>query len=140
MKKIHFASFFKGLIRDWKTKLVALVVAVVVYIFGFYMVNVPRSVKIPLNVILPKNYEPYSNIPSDIEIVIHASGDAKYLVDPTLIRATVDFSSVNSDTIESVPVDLMFDTGILKKGVVSIDPRPTFIRVAFRKKIEKTNK
>lgn len=134
MKSIKSYSLLGRLLKNWQIKVISLIVAFIVYIFAFYAVNTPRTIKIPVSVVLPEGYEAFSNIPDSVDVAIHATGDAKYMVDPTLIEAKLDFSFVNSQGVFSAPVELDYNAGVLRRGVIEIIPSPKEVRIAFQKK------
>ena len=84
-------------------------------------------------VILPEGYVPYSNVPSHVGVEIHADNSIKHLIDPTLIEAVIDFSFVKTEGVHIAPVKITYNTGIVKKGVIDISPKPLTVRVGFAK-------
>lgn len=134
MKNIKSYSFLGRLLKNWPIKIIALIVAFFVYVLAFYAVNTPRTVSIPVTVILPEEYEPFSNVPDSVSIAVHATGDAKYMVDPSLVTAKIDFSFVNAQGVFAAPIELEYNTGVLRHGVVEIVPHPLTARIAFQKK------
>lgn len=134
MKSIKSYSLLGRILKNWQIKIISLIVAFIVYVMAFYAVNTPNTVKIPVTVILPEEYEPFSNIPDSVDIAIQATGDAKYMVDPSLIEAKIDFSFVRSQGVFSAPIELEYNAGVLRKGVIEIVPSPQSVRIAFQKK------
>lgn len=134
MKSIKSYSLLGRLLKNWQVKIISLIVAIFVYALAYYAVNTPRTIRIPATVILPEGYEPFSNVPDSVDIAIHASGDAKYMIDPLLIEARIDFSFVNAQGVFSAPIELEYNLGVLQKDVIQIVPHPHSARIAFQKK------
>lgn len=128
------SPFFQDITKNWHIKLICLLVAIIIYIAGYYSINRPRIVSVPVTVFLPQEYEPQSNLPDSVSLSISGSGDSIYLIDPSLIRATVDFSNIISPGVHVATVDLQYDKGILRDGVIAITPNPYTFRVLFNKK------
>ena len=54
-----------------------------------------------------------------------------YLVDPSEISASADFSSVNSEGIARVPVELYYDNDIFTDDGLAVSTRPSSVRILF---------
>lgn len=133
MNKITARNILNRFLKNWHVKVISLLLAGVVYVLGFYIINTPRVIQIPARVILPDGYVPYSNVPSHVGVIIYADNSIKHLIDPTLIDAVIDFSFVRTEGVHIAPVKITYDTGIVKKGVIDIAPKPLTVRVGFAK-------
>lgn len=133
MNNIPLRSILKRFLKNWHIKVISLLLAGIVYVLGYYIINNPREIQIPARVILPEGYVPYSNVPSHVGVEIHADNSIKHLIDPTLIEAVIDFSFVKTEGVHIAPVKITYNTGIVKKGVIDISPKPLTVRVGFAK-------
>lgn len=133
MNKITFRGLINRLLKNWHIKVISILLASVVYVMGYYIINTPRVVQIPARVVLPEGYVPYSNVPSHVGVIIYANNNIKDLIDPSLIEAVIDFSFVKTEGVHIAPVKVTYNTGIVKKGVIDIAPKPLTVRVGFSK-------
>ena len=62
-------------------------------------------------------------VPLDVSII--------YLVDPSEISASADFSSVSSEGIARVPVELYYDNDIFTDDGLAVSTRPSSVRILF---------
>lgn len=130
-------SFVQSLLYEWQVKLVCILLACCCYFIITFNSNQDRNVEVPLEVMLPANYESESLVPSSITLNINGSEDVIYLIDPALIKATADFSSVNSEGIAQKTVVLDYDEKAFRKGAITVKTVPSVVRISFKEK--KTN-
>jgi hypothetical protein len=97
-----------------------------------FSTNSTRIVSIPLDVILPIEYEAESLVPTSVDLEINGNNNIIYLIDPTLVNATVDFSSVNKEGISNNPIQLQYDETVFSKGNISLSTNPATVKVSFK--------
>ncbi|MCY1152697.1 MAG: hypothetical protein PQJ45_06400 [Sphaerochaetaceae bacterium] len=120
------------LLDNWKPKLISLFLALCVFFFYMFSTNSTRIVSIPLDVILPIEYEAESLVPTSVDLQINGNNNIIYLIDPTLVKATVDFSSVNKEGISNNPIELQYDETVFSKGNISLSTNPATVKVSFK--------
>lgn len=107
-----------------------MIALLVVLVVQFYNVT-SRVVTIPLNVILPMEYDAESLVPETVDIVISGDESIIYLVEPAQILAYADFSQVSSVGISRAPVVLEYKEDIYKKNSISVKAQPSSVRILF---------
>ncbi len=122
------------LLENWKVKIISIVLAVCVFSFFYYFNHSSRTVTIALEVNLPSDYEAESLIPNSVEINIVGNQDLIYLIDPNLINATIDFSSVKKEGISITNVILDYDEKMFSKGNINLVANPQRVKVSFKLK------
>lgn len=90
-----------------------------------------RIVTIPLDVTLPTGYVAVSLIPDTVDIVITGPDSIIYLVDPSEISASADFSGVDGEGITRVPVELHYNNDIFTDDGLAVSTRPSSVRILF---------
>lgn len=118
---------------NWKPKLVSLILALCIFFFYMFSNNSSRIVTIPIDIILPIEYEAESLIPTSVDLEINGNNNIIYLIDPTLVDAKADFSSVEKDGISVVSVELEYDDKVFSKGNISLSAVPSAVKVSFKK-------
>ena len=118
---------------DWKPKLISLILALCVFFFYMFSGNSSRIVTIPIDVIMPIEYEAESLIPSYVDLEINGNDNIIYLIDPTLVGAKANFSSVDKEGISSVSVELKYDEKMFSQGNISLSTKPSKIKISFKK-------
>ena len=93
-----------------------------------------RVVTIPITVYInpQSQYEPVSLVPESVDVVISGDDDIVYLVDPSLITASVDFSDVGEEGIARRVVYLDYDNDIFSSYGLTIKSSPATIRILFQ--------
>lgn len=124
-------KFVQTLMYDWVAKICALVLALLLYLFGTYSNLDTRIVNIPVEVKLPTSLEAVSTLPSTVQIHIRGDDDVIYLIDPSDIKATVDFSYVRDSGIASSLVSLDYNQEVFMNGGIHLDAVPDSFRVMF---------
>ena len=81
-----------SILQNWIPKIFSLLIALFIVITIRFMNVNDRVVTLPLEVILPENYKAVSLVPDTVDAVITGSDSIIYLVDPSAIKATADFS------------------------------------------------
>ena len=71
-------------------------------------------------------------VPESIDVVITGDDDIVYLVDPSLITASVDFSDVGGEGISRRVVYLDYDNDIFSSYGLTIKSSPATIRILFQ--------
>jgi len=122
------------LLENWKVKLLSIVLAVCVFSFFYYFNHSSRTVTVPLEVNLPSDYEAESLIPISVEINIVGDQDLIYLIDPNLIKAKIDFSTVKDEGISTTNVLLDYDEKMFSKGNITLVTNPQRVKVSFKLK------
>ena len=90
-----------------------------------------RSVRIPLNVTLPASYSAVSLVPTYVDVVLSGDDDLIYLIDPSSISASADFSHVSSAGITRVPVKLHYNEEAYKNTALTVTANPEVVRILF---------
>lgn len=122
------------LLDNWKPKLISLVLALCVFTFFYYFNHSSRFITIPVEVILPSDYEAESLVVSSVEIEIIGDNSIIYLVDPSQIVAFVDYSFVNREGISKARVELNYNEDVFAKGKIHIKVNPEIVKVSFKPK------
>ena len=121
----------QNMLYHWPAKVISLVFAVCIYLFIQYSTTGARIVTIPLDVQLPSGYVAMSLVPESVEVEIRGNEDVIYLIDPNSIKASIDFTFVQSEGIASAPVALLYEENIFESGGVSVSPTPSLHRILF---------
>lgn len=125
----------KGIFNHWVIKLLSFVVALCVVIAVRFLNVTDRNVAIPLNVKLDSSlYIPESLVPETIEVVISGDDSVIYLVDPSLINATVDFTDIDGIGVQKRLVYLDYEEDIFKDSGLNIRCKPESIKIFFKEK------
>ena len=124
---------FSSVFGNWIVKVLSFLTAVLIVLaIRFWSVN-GRTVTIPLEVKLPESYIALSLVPSTVDIVITGSNKIIYLIDPVQIKATADFSDVDSEGISRVRVELSYNDDIYTKNSLTLSAKPESVRILFQK-------
>jgi hypothetical protein len=116
---------------NWPVKVLSIVFAIAVYLFIHYTTLGERRITIPMEVSLPSSYVAASLVPDSVEISIKGDDDLIYLIDPTYITASLDFSYVSEPGIAKAPVMLSYMETLYKADGVSISSNPSLFRILF---------
>lgn len=122
-----------SLLNNWVIKILSFMTAVFLVLAIRFMGINSRTVHIPLDVTLPDSseYVPVSLIPDSIDIIITGDDSIIYLVDPSQITASADFSDVNNGEIERRNVVLEYDHDIFSKNSLTLQAKPATVRILF---------
>lgn len=124
---------FSSVFGNWIVKVLSFLTAVLIVLaIRFWSVN-GRTVTIPLEVKLPESYTALSLVPYTVDIVITGSNKIIYLIDPVQIKATADFSGVDSEGISRVRVELSYNDDIYTKNSLTLSAKPESVRILFQK-------
>ncbi len=117
---------------NWPVKVFSLLLAISIYLVVNYATLDQRTVEIPLHVILPDAFVATSTVPESVTLKIKA--DERYIgmVDSSAIKATVDYSMVDTEGVSSAPVVLMAQPSYFDIEV-SFSTDPETIRIYFQK-------
>ncbi len=125
------SKFVQSMFYNWPVKVLSIVFAIAVYLFIHYTTLGERRITIPMEVSLPSSYVAASLVPDSVEISIKGDDDLIYLIDPTYITASLDFSYVNEPGIAKAPVMLSYMETLYKADGVSISANPSQFRILF---------
>ena len=128
------SKFLSGLLQNWIPKIFSLLIALFIVITIRFMNVNDRVVTLPLEVILPENYKAVSLVPDTVDAVITGSDSIIYLVDPSAIKATADFSAVSVSGIAKVPVSLEYRDDIYTRDGLVVSAQPSSVRILFEEK------
>ena len=127
------SKFFQKLLYNWQVKIICLLLAVLVYFVLLFSIQSSRSMTLPLSVTLPKDYKAESTIPRSVELVIQGTEDQIFMIDPSMISVSADFSTVNREGVSYAVVEI--DAGDLASYIdttaLSIFTRPSQVKVYF---------
>lgn len=125
-----FASFLSA----WAPRMIALILAFLIFAAVKYLNMTDRVITIPLSVTLPSAeiVVPESLVPSKTEIVISGNDELIYLVDATSITAEADFSQVTASGISRVPVKVSYNSDAFLDASLSVRANPDSVRILFR--------
>ena len=92
-------KFSSAIFGNWVVKVFSFLVALGIVVAVRFLNVTDRVVTIPITVKLNASspFEPVSLVPESIDVVITGDDDIVYLVDPSLITASVDFSDVGGE-------------------------------------------
>ena len=122
------------ILQNWIPKIVSLLIALFIVLAVRFMNVNDRVVTLPLHVLLPEGYEAASLVPDTVEAVITGPDSIIYLVDPSEITASADFSSVSGSGIARVPVMLEYQENIYTRDGLVVSARPSSVRILFEEK------
>lgn len=126
-------KFSSVVFANWVVKIVSFICALAIVVSIRFLNATDRVVTIPVKVILDESssFQPISLVPDSVDVVITGSDSVIYLVDPSLITATVDFSDVMSDGIARRVVSLEYDRDIFTSNGLSVAASPATVRILF---------
>ena len=122
------------ILQNWIPKIFSLLITLFIVLAVRFMNVNDRVVTLPLNVLLPEGYEAVSLVPDTVEAVITGPDSIIYLVDPSEISASADFSSVSGSGIARVPVMLEYQENIYTRDGLVVSARPSSVRILFEEK------
>ena len=127
------SKFFQKLFYNWQAKIISFLLAVFVYFILLFSIQNSRTITLPVEVIMPKDYVATSNVPSSIDLVIQGTEDQIYLVDVSKITLKVDFSMVNREGVSyaTVEIDMNDLSSYVDTSAISIYTKPSQVRVYF---------
>ena len=127
MKSKALSSAF----QNWIPKIFSFLAALFIVLSVRFMNVHDRVVTLPLNVILPENYNAASLVPDTVEVAITGPDSIIYLVNPDEIKAYADFSLIDEPGIARVPVMLEYDHDIFTSDGLDISASPSTVRILF---------
>ena len=130
------SKFFQKLFYNWQVKIISFLLAVLVYFILVFSIQSSRTVSLPVEVILPKEYVATSNVPKNIDLVIQGTEDQIYLIDVSKISLKVDFSTVNREGVSYATVQILSEDldSYIDTSAISIYTKPSQVRVYFNNK------
>ncbi len=123
-----------SVLQNWIPKIFSFLIALFIVLAVRFMNVNDRVVTLPLHVILPDSYNAVSLVPETIDAVITGPDSIIYLVDPSAITATADFSSVDAPGIVRVPVSLDYRDDVYTRDGLVVSSRPSTVRILFEEK------
>lgn len=120
------------LLDNWKPKLISFILALCFFFLYLFSNNSSRIVTIPLDVYLPIGYQAESLIPNSVDLVISGNNDIIYLIDPNLIKAKADFSSIEKEGISTENIELEYDSKVFSKENISLNTKPATVKISFK--------
>ncbi len=120
------------LLDNWKPKLISFILALCFFFLYLFSNNSSRIVTIPLDVYLPIGYQAESLIPNSVDLEISGNNNIIYLIDPNLIKAKVDFSSIQKEGISTENIELEYDYKIFSKENISLNTKPATVKISFK--------
>ncbi len=123
----------KKVFYNWQIKILCFLLAVFMYFFLGLVLQETRTVSLPLNIVMPENYKADSIIPNSAELVISGKEDQVYMIDPSKVTLTVDFSKVNQEgvSLAAVQIDMGGQDAVLDFSSLSISTNPSNVKVYF---------
>ncbi len=137
MKTVQSQNKFTSVIfGNWVVKILSFICALALVVSIRFLNATDRTVTIPITVTFDENspYQAVSLIPESVDVVITGNEDVIYLVDPSLITASVDFSDVASAGISRRSVCLEYDRDIFTSNGLSVSSSPLTVRILFEEK------
>ncbi|MCR5761043.1 MAG: hypothetical protein K6F82_03475 [Sphaerochaetaceae bacterium] len=130
------SSSNEGFFSNWQVKILCFVFAVLVFVMVYYTGMETRRVSLPLDVILPENYEAVSVIPESSTLLVMGDGEDIYLINPDSVRLYADFSAVSRSGIAVVPVQVDYESleDYVDLSEVYFRSSPLFVRIYFEEK------
>ena len=131
-------KFTSAVFGNWVVKIICFISALCIVVSMRFLSLTDRTVTIPLTVTLASDspYEAVSLVPDSIKIVITGDENIIYLVDPSLIKASVDFSDVSSEGIARRTVSVEYDRDIFADYNLTVSSSPLTVRILFKTKTE----
>ena len=128
--KNKFSASFFG---NWTVKVFSFLCALGIVISIRFLNVTDRVVTIPVTVYIDSRseYVPVSLVPESVDVVITGDDDIVYLIDPSLISASVDFSDVAGEGIAKRVVYLDYDYDIFSSYGLTIKASPSTMRILF---------
>lgn len=130
------SKFFQKLFYNWQVKVISFLLAVLVYFILVFSIQSSRTVSLPVEVVMPKDYVATSNVPKSIDLVIQGTEDQIYLVDVSNITLKVDFSMVDRVGVSYATVQINMEdlSSYVDTSAISIYTKPSQVRVYFSEK------
>ncbi len=131
-------KFTSAVFGNWVAKVLSFVFAVCIVVSIRFLNATDRVVTIPLTVTLNDDgeYTPVSLVPTSIDVVITGNESIIYLIDPSLIKASVDFSDVGEAGIARRTVILEYDRDIFEDNALTVSSDPLTVRILFEEKTQ----
>ena len=127
-------KFSSAIFGNWVVKVFCFIIALGIVVAVRFLNVTDRVVTIPLTVYIDpqSKYEPVSLVPESVDVVITGDDDIVYLVDPSLITASVDVSDVGEEGISRRVVYLDYDNDIFSSYGLTIKSSPATMRILFK--------
>ena len=127
-------KFSSAIFGNWVIKVFSFLAALAIVVAVRFLNVTDRVVTIPVTVYIngSSDLKPASLVPESIDVVITGDDDIVYLVDPSLITASVDFSDVGEEGIARRVVYLDYDNDIFSSYGLTITANPAPLRIVFQ--------
>ena len=127
-------KFSSAIFGNWVIKVFSFLAALAIVVAVRFLNVTDRVVTIPVTVYIDgsSDLKPASLVPESIDVVITGDDDIVYLVDPSLITASVDFSDVGEEGIARRVVYLDYDNDIFSSYGFIIKANPATMRILFQ--------
>ena len=127
-------KFSSAIFGNWVIKVFSFLAALAIVVAVRFLNVTDRVVTIPITVYIDgsSDLKPASLVPESIDVVITGDDDIVYLVDPSLITASVDFSDVGEEGIARRVVYLDYDNDIFSSYGLTIKANPATMRILFQ--------
>ena len=127
-------KFSSAIFGNWVIKVFSFLAALAIVVAVRFLNVTDRVVTIPVTVYIDgsSDLKPASLVPESIDVVITGDDDIVYLVDPSLITASVDFSDVGEEGIARRVVYLDYDNDIFSSYGITIKDNPATMRILFQ--------
>ena len=127
-------KFSSAIFGNWVIKVFSFLAALAIVVAVRFLNVTDRVVTIPVTVYIDgsSDLKPASLVPESIDVVITGDDDIVYLVDPSLITASVDFSDVGEEGIARRVVYLDDDNDIFSSYGLTIKANPATMRILFQ--------
>ena len=127
-------KFSSAIFGNWVIKVFSFLAALAIVVAVRFLNVTDRVVTIPVTVYIngSSDLKPASLVPESIDVVITGDDDIVYLVDPSLITASVDFSDVGEEGIARRVVYLDYDNDIFSSYGLTIKDNPATMRILFQ--------
>ena len=127
-------KFSSAIFGNWVIKVFSFLAALAIVVAVRFLNVTDRVVTIPVTVYIDgsSDLKPASLVPESIDVVITGDDDIVYLVDPSLITASVDFSDVGEEGIARRVVYLDYDNDIFSSYGLTFKANPATMRILFQ--------
>ena len=115
------SKFLQQAAFNWPAKIFSLVAAILIFLVIQVSIASERSFYIPLEVVIPQQYQVETSFPSQVKVTVSGPEDEIFRIIPEQISGSADFSDVSTEGVHARAVVL--DT----KQVVGVSPMVTFL-------------
>jgi hypothetical protein len=102
-------NLLRTISHNWPIKVFSLLLAVALYLVIHFTTMATVTLFIPLRVIEPVGFSATSTVDDSVELSIYGDKKYIYLINPSAIEATADFSTVSKSGVATRDVMLSYD-------------------------------